>query len=395
MVGFPLLQRSADLPPPDADARAASAALTALMRAQIGAAGGWISFARYMELALYAPGLGYYSGGATRFGAAGDFVTAPEISDLFARTLARQVAEVFAASRSQVLEFGAGSGALAAMLLAELELLGAPCERYTIIELSGALRARQQQKLEQTVPHLAHCVQWRDTLPDAIDGCILANEVLDAMPAHWVCWREGAMTERGVGCGDAGLTVTERAAEGVLRDAMSTLAAEHLLGDGYTSEINLAATAWIGTLAPRMRHAMALLIDYGFPAHTYYHAQRRTGTLRAHHRHHALDDPLYLPGLCDLTTHVDFSAVALAAQGAGLDVDGYTTQAQFLINCGITDLLAGSDPRDMRRHGLLTAQANTLLSPAEMGELFKVLAVSRGLPQDWCGFSVGNRLHTL
>jgi SAM-dependent MidA family methyltransferase len=395
VVSHPPLQRDANLPAPDADACAASAALTTQIRTEIGAAGGWIPFARYMELALYTPGLGYYSGGAAKFGAAGDFVTAPEISALFGRTLARQVAEVFAASRPQVLEFGAGSGALAATLLAELEQLGTPCERYAILELSGSLRARQEATLQAAVPHLLEHVVWLDALPEAIDGCVLANEVLDAMPAHWVTWHDSALQERGVSVGTEGFIVSERPAGGALREAMAGLATEHELGDGYTSEINLAANAWINALAPHLRHAMALLIDYGFPARTYYHPQRRAGTLRAHYRHHALDDPFYLPGLCDLTTHVDFSAVALAAQQAGLDLDGYTTQAQFLINCGITELLATSDPDDVRGHGALALQANTLLSPAEMGELFKVLAVSRGLGHDWRGFAAGNRLHAL
>ena len=389
------LPRSARLPEPDAGARTASAALTAHIRDEISAAGGAMSFARYMELALYTPNLGYYSGGAARFGAAGDFVTAPELSPLFGRTLARQVAQVLAASHPSVVEFGAGSGALAAQLLLELEQLGAPCERYQIVELSGALRAQQQAALQQQAPHLAHCVQWLDTLPGQISGCVIANEVLDAMPAHWVTWHDGALLERCVTWGKEGFAVLEQPAAGALRDAMSALASEHNLGDGYTSEINLAACAWINALAPLLRNAMVLLIDYGFPAREFYHPQRSAGTLRAHYRHHALDDPFHLPGLCDLTTHVDFSAVALAARQAGLDVDGYTTQAQFLINCGIADLLGQSDPEQMRSHGALTQQANTLLSPAEMGELFKVLALSQGLGQDWRGFASGSRLHTL
>ena len=400
-------QRAAALPEPDAAARAASAALTAHICGEISAAGGAISFAHYMALALYTPNLGYYSGGAARFGAAGDFVTAPEISSLFGRTLARQVAQVMAASRPEVVEFGAGSGALAAQLLRELEQLGAPCTRYQIVELSGALRAQQQETLQQQAPHLAHCVQWLDALPDQISGCVIANEVLDAMPAHWVIWGnrvtsrdgvaspDGALLEGCVTWSDKGFATRERPASGALRDTMRALASEHNLGDGYTSEINLAACAWINTLAPRLHNAMLLLIDYGFPAREFYHPQRSAGTLRAHYRHHALDDPFYLPGLCDLTTHVDFSAVALAAQQAGLDVDGYTTQAQFLINCGIADLLGQSDPDQVRSHGALAQQANTLLSPAEMGELFKVLALSRGLDQNWRGFRSGNRVHTL
>ena len=403
------LPRAARLPEPDAAAHAASGALTALIRHQIDSAGGAISFARYMELALYTPGLGYYSGGAARFGATGDFVTAPEISPLFGRTLARQAAEVMVASAPEVMEFGAGSGVLAAQLLQELELLGTPCERYQIVELSGALRAQQQATLQQQAPHLAHRVQWLDSLPAHISGCVIANEVLDAMPAHWVTWRDaafvfdgafdGTLQERCVVWGEAGFTTREQPASGALREAMRALAGQYKLADGYTSEINLAAGAWINALAPRLDQAMLLLIDYGFAAREFYHPQRSSGTLRAHHRHHALDDPFYLPGLCDLTTHVDFSAVALAAQDAGLGVDGYTTQAQFLINCGITGLLGQSNPEQMRSHGALTQQANTLLSPAEMGELFKVLAVSHGLDQRlgeaWRGFSAGNRIHTL
>ena len=390
----------ARLPQAGADALAASDAMLARLGDEMLANGGSISFARYMELVLYTPNLGYYSGGAAKFGAAGDFVTAPEISALFGRSLARQAAEVMTASCHQVVEFGAGSGALAATLLAELERLGTPCERYCIVELSGTLRARQRAAIEAAVPHLAGRVDWIDALPDTISGCIIANEVLDAMPVHWVTWRDGALMERGVALRDARLVATELPATGVLHAAMTALAAEHNLADGYTSEINLAAAAWINDLAPRMHKAMALLIDYGFPAREFYHPQRRAGTLRAHYRHHALNDPFYLPGLCDITAHVDFSAVALAAQQAGLTVDGYATQAQFLINCGITEMLAGSDPQDARAHGGLTQQANTLLSPAEMGELFKVLAVSRQLSQgqlsqDWRGFSAGNRLHTL
>ena len=389
------MQRTAHLPAPGADAVAASSALTACIRDEIAAAGGAIPFARYMELSLYAPKLGYYSGGTAKFGAAGDFVTAPEISTLFGRTLARQVAGVLTESAPGVTEFGAGSGALAATLLAELDRLGAPCERYCIIEVSGNLRARQQAAIEAAVPHLAARVQWLDALPARMDGCIIANEVLDAMPAHWVTWRDGALLERCVAWVDGAFAAIERPASGALHAAMTALAGEHTLADGYTSEINLAASAWVNALAPRMHDALMLLIDYGFPAREFYHPQRSAGTLRAHYRHHALDDPFYLPGLCDLTTHVDFTALALAAQGAGLTVDGYATQAQFLLNCGITGLLAQSDPHDMRSHGALTQQANSLLSPAEMGELFKVLAVSKGLQRQWLGFKAGNRLHTL
>ena len=394
-----ILQRHAQLPEPDAAARAASAALVAQIRVEIADAGGAISFARYMDLALYTPGLGYYSGGAQKFGAAGDFVTAPEISPLFGQTLARQVAQVCAASALQILEFGAGSGKLAAHLLLETERLGAACERYAIVELSGELRARQRETISALAPQHAHKVVWLDALPETIEGCVIANEVLDAMPVHLITWRDGGMDEQMVTAEPEGFTLTPcTAAEGFYADA-EALAREHALPDGYSSEIHPAARAWMGELARRLKCGAALIIDYGFPAAEYYHPQRSAGTLKAHYRHHSLDDPFFWPGLTDITAHLDFTAIAVAAQDAGLNVDGYTTQAQFLINCGVTQLLERTGQlnatADARDYLALSNQAQRLLSPAEMGELFKVLAVSKGLSEDWIGFRAGNRVHTL
>ena len=385
------LQRPARLPEPDAAAGAASAALAALIRAEIAAAGGAISFARYMELALYAPGLGYYSGGAAKFGAAGDFVTAPEISPLFGQALAQQVAQVCTASAPQVLEFGAGSGKLATDILTEMERINAPCERYAILELSGELRARQRDTIAALAPHLSNRVEWLDALPETIEGCVIANEVLDAMPVHVVTWHDAGAREQMVTATADGFAFAEHVLAPGLRPDTDELAHEHALPNGYTSEIHPAARAWVGELARRLKHGAALLIDYGFPAAEYYHPQRAAGTLRAHYRHHALDDPFFLPGLTDITAHVDFSAIALTAQNAGLDVHGYTSQAQFLINCGIAEL---SDAQDAgsTAHLARTNQINRLVSPAEMGELFKVLALGARLGGIALkGFSRGDR----
>ena len=249
-------------------------------------------------------------------------------------------------------------------------------------------------------PQQAHQVEWLGALPDKIEGCVIANEVLDAMPVHLVSWRAHGASEQMVAATPNGFAFTERPLDPALQADAAEIASDHplplhQLPDGYTSEIHPAARAWAAELARRLTRGAALLIDYGFPAAEYYHPQRASGTLKAHYRHHALDDPFYLPGLCDLTAHVDFSAIALSAQSAGLDVAGYTSQAQFLINCGITGLLERTRPNQARAYLPIANQAQRLLSPAEMGELFKVLALSKGLGEDWLGFTNGNRVHTL
>jgi len=378
----------APLPAPSADAQRHSDALAELIRAEIAADGGWLSFARYMELALYAPGLGYYSAGARKLGAEGDFVTAPELSALFGRTLARQAAQVLGECGGDILELGAGSGKLAADLLGELEIRGALPERYRILDVSADLRQRQQALLESRLPHLAGRVEWLDELPQRFTGLILGNEVLDALPAHLVAWRGGKIFERGVALEDGEFAWEDRPADNpALLAATANIAAP----DGYLSEICLAAPALMRSLAERLERGAMLFLDYGFGAAEYYHPQRRQGTLMCHYRHHAHDDPFYLPGLQDITAHVDFSAVAEAGVDAGLDFLGYTSQAHFLINCGITDLLAQVPAEDAAAYLPLSKQAQKLLSPAEMGELFKAVALGRGIAAPLAGFARGDK----
>lgn len=336
-----------------------------------------------MELALYCPGLGYYSAGVQKLGPGGDFVTAPEISPLFARTLARQVGEILGQIRGDVLELGAGSGRLACDLLLALEQLEQLPRAYLILEVSADLAARQRGLIESQVPHLAPRVSWIKTLPHSFTGIVLANEVLDALPVHVVAWRSEGLFERGVAGEGGRFAWSERPlADGPLLEAAQRL---HL-PSGYVSEISLAAPALVETLGRVLLRGALLFIDYGFPEAEYYHPQRFMGTLMCHYRHHVHDDPFFLPGLCDITAHVNFSTVAQALAGAGLDLLGYASQAQFLVNCGITELLAKTSPDDLPAYLPLASGAQKLLSPAEMGELFKVLAAGKGLPCPLLGF---------
>ncbi len=379
------------LPEPSPDAAESSRRLAALIAAEIERAGGWISFSRYMELALYAPGLGYYSGGARKFGGAGDFVTAPGLSPLFAQTLAAQTAQIMAASAPRVLEAGAGSGALALGLLRELERRGALPERYEILELSGELRARQQETLAGA-PQLAERVAWLDALPETFSGAVVANELLDALPVNIVTWREDGIYERGVALEDGGFAWRERPAEGALLAVSQGLT---FVSPPYVSEINLAARAWVAEWGRILQRGALLLIDYGFPQREYYHPQRAEGTLMCHYRHHAHGDPFWLPGLNDLTAHVDFTAAASAGHDAGLEVLGYTSQAQFLLNCGLAQLLEARQEDGAVAYAALASGAQKLLSPAEMGELFKVLALGREIDVPLLGFASGDRIHAL
>jgi SAM-dependent MidA family methyltransferase len=337
------------------------------LQKEIAAAGGWISFARYMELALQV----YYGRDDRQFGARGDFVTAPELGSLFGRTLARQLEQL----DGPILEFGAGSGALAETLLKELE------REYFILETSAALRARQAARLGKRVKFL-------DRLPADFRGVVIANEVVDAMPVHAVGWRSSGVVERGV---SSRLGWEERPASGALLEAASTIE----VPAPYDSEIGLAGQAWMQTLAEQLAEGMVLVIDYGFPRAEYYHPQRSMGTLMCHARHRAHGDPFERPGEQDITAHVDFSALARAAREGGLEVLGYATQAQFLVNCGITDVLAEVNVENALHYAPIAAEAQQLLSPAEMGELFKVLAVGRGVKEPLVGFSRGDRSNTL
>ena len=379
------------LPDSDSDALAYSAALQQRIADEIAAAGGWIGFERFMELVLYAPGMGYYSGGAQKFGAAGDFVTAPEMTPLFARTLATQAAQIMALSTPQIIEVGAGSGRLAADLLLELESLSALPERYGILELSGELRERQRQRVAQIAPHLLERVAWLDRLPERFDGLVLANELFDAMPVHLAVWQEDAIFERGVAWENEGFVWRDLPASGRLLERAQALVDEHSLPSGYVSEIGLAAADWTASWAGILGRGALLLIDYGFPRHEYYHPQRNAGTLMCHYRHQAHTDPFFLPGLQDITAHVDFTAIVEAGFNAGLELLGYTTQAVFLLNCGLGDVLARIPVEDTASY-LPQAQATQkLISPAEMGELFKVIVLGREIGEPLLGFVQGDR----
>ncbi|MBV6272588.1 SAM-dependent methyltransferase [Alcaligenaceae bacterium CGII-47] len=389
MSTLPVVTLPSGLPALDPESLAHGRQIAFYLTERIQAAGGWMAFEDWMQAALYTPGLGYYSAGSTKFSHAGDFTTAPEISPLFGQTLARQVAQILrAVDSTNVLEFGAGSGALAAALIPALQDMGL-FVNYQIIELSADLRTRQATRLA----HVQPAVQWHDTLPEAFSGCVLANEVLDAMPATLFRWNEaGALMQLGVSLNKLTDAISpfcyaERPAPDVLA---GQIAPRMPPLPAYRSEINLQAEAWVRQMGQWLTRGAALLIDYGFPQHEYYHPQRAQGTLMCHFRHHAHDQALVLAGLQDITTHVDFTAMADAALEGGLDVMGYTSQARFLMNAGLTDLIRSPGEDSTARARQLTA-FNTLVSEAEMGELFKVLAVGRGLDEALLGFVPGDR----
>ena len=385
------------LPSPSPDARLHSQRVTEHIRAALDAHAGWIDFAHYMNLALYAPGLGYYVAGATKFGAAGDFVTAPELSPLFGRTLALQVAQILQETDGDLMELGAGSGKLAVDVLLQLEQQNVLPTHYFILEVSAELQARQHATIATGAPHLVERVSWLSTLPAHFKGVILANEVLDALPVHCVQWQGEKLYERGVAWDDARFVWQARElTSGALWQSAQALGVNCDSPDApYTSEISLAIPALIQALAATLACGAMIFIDYGFPKREYYHSQRHMGTLRAHYRHHALDDPFFLPGLCDLTSHVDFSALTQAATQSGLKLAGYTSQAGFLMNAGITSLLMQTSPENAAAYLPQANAVQRLISPAEMGELFKVAGFSRNCDSPWLGFTHGNRAHTL
>jgi len=361
------------LPAPDHDALAASQALQQLIAAEIEENGGRIAFSRFMELALYAPRLGYYSGGAAKLGADGDFTTAPEMTPLFGATVARVAAAIIAQSAPDIIEFGAGTGRLARDVLAELGRQGVAVRSYTIIELSGELRARQQEALRD-LPQ----VRWLDAMPEGFSGVVLANEVLDAMPVELVIRTADGWRRQMVTVDDGVFTYVQAPLGDDLTAQLARQVPEHeQMIEGYVTELHPVGAGFMGSLATMFAggKGAAILVDYGFPAHEYYLDQRIGGTLMCHYRHHAHPDPFYLPGLQDITAHVDFTAMALASQDAGLPVLSYMSQASFLIAAGIGELLLENDPEDALRFLPQSRAVQKLLSPAEMGELFKVLVV--------------------
>ena len=380
------------LPLPDADAQAHSAKVVARVRESIARNGGWLSFASYMQIVLYEPGLGYYASGTRKFGEGGDFVTAPELSTLFGRSLAVQADAIRASTSNDVLELGAGTGKLAADLLTHLDGRDDGAWRYRILEPSPELRERQRDTIREQAPAHASRVEWIDTLPSRIDGVVVMNEVLDALPVHIVVRRAGQWFERGVVVAGELALEEQRLGDGALRRLA------HLrfpAAIDYASEINPAAEALVASLAQRLGQGALLIVDYGFPRHEYYHPQRTSGTLVAHYRHRVHSDPLLWPGLCDLTAHVDFTAIADAGARAGLDIAGFATQAAFLLGCGIVDALGETDAPESIAYMKKASAVQTLLSPAEMGDLFKVLALSRGAGIAWPGFALRDMRHRL
>lgn len=353
--------------------------LTSRLVQAIVAAGGWIGFDDFMSRALYTPGLGYYANDLRKLGlmpgSGSDFVTAPELSPLFGRALAAQVGQALAHTRTdEIWEFGAGSGALARQLL---DTLGESVRRYTIVDLSGALRARQQQTLRA----FGERVQWVSELPATMQGVVMGNEVLDAMPVQLLARGDGVWYERGVALDGERFVWADRPT--TLRPPLP-LDGDH----DYLTEIHPQAEAFIRTVAERLQRGAVFFIDYGFPEAEYYHPQRHMGTVMCHRAHQADADPLADVGLKDITAHVNFTGIALAAQDAGLSVLGYATQGRFLLNCGLPQLMEQSELP-------LRAQAHKLVMEHEMGELFKVIGLTTGEPWLAMGFSAGDRTRTL
>ena len=397
------------LPAPDPVAAAHSARLVDLLRATIADAGGAISFARFMDLALYAPGLGYYRAGARKFGSGGDFVTAPELSPLFSRCLARQCQEILRAlGGGQILELGAGSGVMAADLLLELRALNALPERYAILELSGELRDRQRQTLTRRAPEVLDRVVWLDQPPEPeFRGIVLGNEVLDALPVERFRITAHGPRRLMVRWTEAGLAWAEGDEDPAVTAAIAGIEADlgGRLPEDYRSEYIPHLQDWLRTIAEPLAAGALLFVDYGYPRRAYYHPERTTGTLLCHYRHRAHDDPLILPGLQDITASVDFTAVAQAARAVGLDVAGYTRQNYFLFGCGLMDLLADqippnpplekgggeaggiSSPTDTVRYLEQARQVKLLTLPGEMGDRFQAIALTRNLTLPLRGFS--------
>ncbi len=382
------------LPTPSTEALTQSAELAQIIHAEINAAGGWIDFAQFMHMALYTPYLGYYSGGNKKFGKGGDFVTSPEITPLFAQTLATQVSQVLLQiDNAEILEVGAGTGRLAGDLLLALNKTQQLPKHYYILEVSNHLRHIQQENLQEQLPlELMKKIEWLDKLPESFAGVVLGNEVLDAIPVHLVANTAQGLCERGiVSQGDEFFWQDKPLDD----DGLISLVKDYPLPSDYLTEFCPAANGLIVSLANMLQQGAIVMIDYGFAAREYYHPQRNQGTLMCHYQHYAHSDPLIHLGLQDITAHVNFTAIAQTALDNGLQVAGFTTQAQFLINCGITELLNQVPAEDMVQYLPLVSAAQKLISPAEMGDLFKVMALTKKLPSPLVGFMQGDKRHTL
>jgi len=389
----PIMPPSAEtaLPAPPPEALAHSTELAERIAERIAQAGDWIPFSKYMEMALYEPRLGYYASCARKFGEAGDFVTAPEISNVFAKCMALQARQVIEKTGGNILELGPGSGVLAADMFEELLAHKVVPERYFLLEVSPDLRERQRKLLAYRFPeHIGRFV-WLDSLPEKITGLVIANEVLDVVPCAIVHRTRDQLLERGVIVTEAGFAWDDQP----MPDDALKRRAESAFPPGdysYLSEINLAAEGLVRTVAASIDKGVALFIDYGFPEREFYHPQRFMGTLRCHYRHRFHGDPFFLPGLQDITAHVDFTAMARAAEGVDAEVYGFTTQAYFLISCGLAVMVADGDPGMTLSRLKGTSAVHRLINPSEMGELFKVLGVGRGIDGPLLGFQSARHL---
>lgn len=393
-----MLQPS-DLPIPDAQAQAISTRLCAHIEAMIVSSAGKIRFDRYMQSALYEPALGYYLGGAIKFGRDGDFVTAPDVSPMFGQCIARQCAEVLTLVGGDVLEFGGGSGALAASVLPALEALGALPDRYFIVELSPYQRAVQIERIAHLAPTCRQRVHWLESLPsEPINGVLIANEIIDAFPVRRFRTRANEVFESWVERTEAGFAWADYRADaefsGLIDDRVPP--AIRAADIDYRSEINIGIEPWIRDLATTMRQGLALIIDYGHPRTDYYHSERSNGTLMCHFRHRAHADPFLYPGLQDITASVDFTDVAAQADRCGLHVAGFTEQANFLLSSGLPEIFAarsaGADDVERAR---LSHATKVLTLPNEMGTRFKVLALSKQYNARPSGFQLRDDRHRL
>lgn len=389
----PIMPPSAEtaLPAPPPEALAHSSELAERIAQRIAQEGDWVPFSKFMEMALYEPRLGYYAAGARKFGEGGDFVTAPEISDVFAKCLALQARQVLAKTGGDILELGPGSGVLAADMFEELLAHKVLPERYLLLEVSPDLRERQRKLLAFRFPqHIGRFV-WLDSLPQKITGFVIANEVLDVVPCSMVHRTDGRLLERGVIVSEAGFAWDDQP----MPDDALKRRAEAVFPPGdysYLSEINLAAEGLVRTIAASIDKGVALFIDYGFPEREFYHPQRFMGTLRCHYRHRFHGDPFFMPGLQDITAHVDFTAMARAAEAVDAEVYGFTTQAYFLISCGLAVMVSAGDPGMTLSRLKGTSAVHRLINPSEMGELFKVLGVGRGIDGPLLGFQSARHL---
>ena len=386
------------LPELSTDELAHTARVAVRLQQEIVAAGGWISFARYMQIALYEPGLGYYSAGAAKLGPGGDFVTAPEVAPVFSCCVAAQCSEIlYRIGGGSVLELGAGSGAMAAGILAEMARLECLPREYLILDVSADLRERQRATLDAAVPGLVDRVRWLDALPEDFEGTVVANEVIDAMPVERFLIRSGAVHALGVACRGEGFEWSERPAPDALAALVRRIEQEtgESLPEGFVSEINTGLGPWIAAVGRALSRGVVLFIDYGLPRREYYAAERSSGTMLCHFRHRFHDDPFLYPGLQDIGSWVDFTAVAEAGVAAGLELAGYTTQAHFLIGNGIGDYVAAAGELEITQRLNISRQVMLLTLPGEMGERFKAIALQKQCPGPLRGFSTRDLGHLL